>query len=266
MADKAQRVMASQDVQHCRRRVLVSVVHSLVLYGAPTWSPYLRLCPVGVSVMAAVQRRAALRNVRSYRTISRDAIVVVTGILLIDLLASVKWLVYNTRALDRPDSDELVGDNSGRQTTSFNIPAAKLHHRQMVEAAPCELNTPAESGRVVVHADFSGRAGTVVLQVARFHDVPTHSVTHRARVLHRFLHRICRVPFLGCSYCGFPDEKNEMDNNALRTLMRLVRSIIGSFKPGDLVSLMVESPGCRKAVIDFTDTVILEKERAEHLR
>lgn len=68
----------------------------------------------------------------------------------------------------------------------------------------------------------------------------------------RFLHRIGKAPSPGCSHCGFSDENNEEDDDALQTLMRCEafdgkreRQIrkIGAFEPGVVVFRMLESPG-----------------------
>ncbi|KAL4150143.1 hypothetical protein QTP88_003977 [Uroleucon formosanum] len=80
-ADKARRVMAALrglmpnlgGPRESRRRLLTSVVHSVMLYGAPTWAPDLAHSRTGPKVLASVQRLAALSSVCAYRTVSYEA-------------------------------------------------------------------------------------------------------------------------------------------------------------------------------------------------
>ncbi|KAL4082299.1 hypothetical protein QTP88_030085 [Uroleucon formosanum] len=80
-ADKARRVMAALrglmpnlgGPRESRRRLLTSVVHSVMLYGAPTWAPDLAYSRTGPKVLASVQRLAALSSVCAYRTVSYEA-------------------------------------------------------------------------------------------------------------------------------------------------------------------------------------------------
>lgn len=53
-----------------RRRLLLSVVHSVVLYGAPVWAESLLYTKKSAEALLRVQRRAALLNVCAYRTVS----------------------------------------------------------------------------------------------------------------------------------------------------------------------------------------------------
>ena len=52
------------------RRLYVTVVRSMALYGAPVWAGHLEDCRVGRELLATVNRRAVLRAVRAYRTVS----------------------------------------------------------------------------------------------------------------------------------------------------------------------------------------------------
>jgi Reverse transcriptase (RNA-dependent DNA polymerase)/Endonuclease-reverse transcriptase len=62
-----------------KRRVYVEVVHSVLLYGAPIWGP--RLKSEGyLNILRRVQRRAVLRMVAAYRTVSTEALLVVAGV------------------------------------------------------------------------------------------------------------------------------------------------------------------------------------------
>jgi len=69
--------------KQAKRNLLSSVVHSLLLYGAPVWAG--KMSRSGLAELAKVQRRIALRVAFAFRTTSSDAVLVVTGITPIDL-------------------------------------------------------------------------------------------------------------------------------------------------------------------------------------
>jgi len=108
--EKAQRVMGALsglmpkvgDPRECKRRLLVSVVQSVLLYDAPAWASSPRYDPRSVATLVAVQRRAAVRCVCAYRTVSHDAVHVVTRTPPIDLLAVERAQVYDDRRRNVP--------------------------------------------------------------------------------------------------------------------------------------------------------------------
>lgn len=81
--------------KQAKRTLLSSVVHSLLLYGAPIWAE--RMSQRGMTELAKVQRRIALRVACAYRTTSTDAVLVVTGTTPIDLLAIRRKAMYDQR-------------------------------------------------------------------------------------------------------------------------------------------------------------------------
>lgn len=75
------------------RRVLMSVVQSILLYGAEIWASAMHIQKYRVR-MVSVQRRGALRVACAYRTVSDDAALVVAGVIPIDLLARERQEIY----------------------------------------------------------------------------------------------------------------------------------------------------------------------------
>lgn len=61
--------------RYAKRRVLLSVVHSILLYGDEIWANKMRIKTFR-SKLASVQRRAALRVTCAYKTVSEAAILV----------------------------------------------------------------------------------------------------------------------------------------------------------------------------------------------
>ncbi|XP_046674925.1 uncharacterized protein LOC124363707 [Homalodisca vitripennis] len=79
-----------------KRRVLLEVVHSVVLYGAEIWADVLKQKTYRRKV-AAVQRRGALRVACAYRTVSEAAVLVIAGAAPIDLLAFERAKLYDAK-------------------------------------------------------------------------------------------------------------------------------------------------------------------------
>ncbi|KAF2890441.1 hypothetical protein ILUMI_15732 [Ignelater luminosus] len=66
-----------------RKRVLVSVAHSAILYGAPVWSQVLHI-QLYRNKLLKVHRQLAIRVSGAYHTISADAVMVLARIIPID--------------------------------------------------------------------------------------------------------------------------------------------------------------------------------------
>uniref|UniRef100_A0A6M2DQW1 Putative 115 kDa protein in type-1 retrotransposable element n=1 Tax=Xenopsylla cheopis TaxID=163159 RepID=A0A6M2DQW1_XENCH len=79
-----------------KRRVLLEVVHSVLLYGAEIWAHTLRQKSYRRK-LATVQRRGALRVACAYRTVSEAAVLVIAGALPIDLLAIERARLYDLK-------------------------------------------------------------------------------------------------------------------------------------------------------------------------
>lgn len=79
-----------------KRRLLMSVTHSILLYGCEIWADALRQERYRKQ-MASIQRRGALRVASSYRTVSEPAVLVVAGVVPIDLLAQERKHTYKRK-------------------------------------------------------------------------------------------------------------------------------------------------------------------------
>ncbi|XP_033218195.1 uncharacterized protein LOC117173664 [Belonocnema kinseyi] len=80
-----------------RRRLLMSVMHSILLYGAEVWADALKIEKYRKR-MAGVQRRGAQRVACAYRTVSEPATLVIAGVIPIDLLAAERKAVFLRKA------------------------------------------------------------------------------------------------------------------------------------------------------------------------
>ena len=79
-----------------KRRLLMSVTQSIMLYGAEIWADALKK-ETYRRRLAAVQQRGAFRIACSYRTVSEQAILVIAGTIPIDLLALEKKQVFHRK-------------------------------------------------------------------------------------------------------------------------------------------------------------------------
>lgn len=70
-----------------RRRLLSSVVHSVLLYGAPAWAHTMDLVPGNRKILKKVQRKILIRRICAYRTVSEVATNVIASTPPLDLLA-----------------------------------------------------------------------------------------------------------------------------------------------------------------------------------
>jgi len=73
--------------REARRHLLASVVHSVLLYGAPSWAQTLDVVPGNVKELNKSQRKVLLRKTCAYRTLSEAATTVIAGTPPADLLA-----------------------------------------------------------------------------------------------------------------------------------------------------------------------------------
>lgn len=76
-----------------KRRLMCSVVHSILLYAAPVWESMMKVGRTR-GKMTRIQRCAAIRVCSAYRTISYEAALVVAGIPPLDLMAKERLEVY----------------------------------------------------------------------------------------------------------------------------------------------------------------------------
>ncbi|XP_043501612.1 uncharacterized protein LOC122523802 [Polistes fuscatus] len=77
-----------------KRRLYSSVIHSVLLYGAPVWRRAVVEDQRVWRAVRALQTRAAIRMCCAYKTVSFHAAIMVAGIILLDHLAPQLAVVY----------------------------------------------------------------------------------------------------------------------------------------------------------------------------
>ncbi|XP_054272570.1 UDP-glycosyltransferase UGT5-like [Macrosteles quadrilineatus] len=88
-----------------RRRLLMSSVQFVLLYGAEVWADALNKEAYRMR-LARVQRQAALRVASAYRTVSEPAVLVIAGVIPVKLLAVERKAIYRRRGEDEARTEE----------------------------------------------------------------------------------------------------------------------------------------------------------------
>ena len=110
-ADKAAKMVAAlsrlmrnvSGPRASKRRLLMDVAQSIMLYGAGVWAEAMAVDKYRKR-LASVQRNAALRVACAYRSVSEKAVLVVAGMMLIDLLARERAEVFEERTSENGSS------------------------------------------------------------------------------------------------------------------------------------------------------------------
>ena len=75
---------------------MMAIMDSILLYGSEVWAGTLKV-NCRLRVLSAVQRTAALRVASAYRTFSKSAILVISGVIPVGLQASERKRVWETK-------------------------------------------------------------------------------------------------------------------------------------------------------------------------
>lgn len=229
-----------------KRRLLMSVAHSILLYGAEVWADALdRECRR--KKIAAVQRRCALRVASAYRTVSEAAVLAVTGIMPIKLMARQRKQTYETRR-------ELG-----------NVQATEISKNNAMEAWQHEWSY-SDKGRWTVRLIPNLR-----VWVDRKHGEVNYYLT-QFLTGHGFflvyLHRMDKVSSPNCIYCNgerddaehtfFSCSRWHQKKNALETE-------VGSLTPDNVVEVMLRNEENWDAVSGYVEAILRQKKAEEHL-
>lgn len=86
-----------------RWKLLASVVHSVLLYGAPVWAPVVHWVPGHLGELRRVQQQAALWCVAAYRTVSYESANMLAGIPPIEFPIEERWEIYHKKKDEQPE-------------------------------------------------------------------------------------------------------------------------------------------------------------------
>lgn len=162
------------------RRLLMSVTHSIMLYGAEVWADALKV-KKRAKVMTSVQRIGALRIACAYRTVSENAIFVIAGVIPIDLLAHERKRLYARNPnVGRADAatEERTRTIEEWQTRWTTNAQGRWTHRLIPEVGPWK----------------DRKHGEVDFYLTQF--LSGHGY------FRKYLYRMSKVTTPECTYCG----------------------------------------------------------------
>lgn len=232
-----------------RRKLLASVVNSILLYGAPSWAHILDYVPANVEQINRVQRRALIRCICGYRTISATAINILSSTPPADLLAREREAVF----LRRRSPDGNSGPNMDRALTM-----TKWTKR-------IEDSTTGQWTKTLVtdvHAWCNRSHGQMSFHLTQL--MSGHGC------FGTYLSKIGKEASTKCHHCGATnDDANHtfFECGAWISERQNLSRLLGSnINKHNVVKLMLDSAGNWRAVAEFAHKVMSTKEEAERTR
>ncbi|CAG4936471.1 unnamed protein product [Parnassius apollo] len=239
------------------RRLYAGIVWSMALYGAPVWAR--GLARLAVHHLNAPQRVIAVKMVRGYRTISREAASLLAGLPPWDLEAIVLARLHEWRA------EALC---RGETPLPRQVVAQRTDFRHDLMATWRQRLSQPRAG----HATIAAIRPLFEEWLERRHGILTFRLTQVLTghgVFGRFLHRIGREETPGCSHCeDGPEDTVEHTVEVCPAWAEHRRVLVAAIGGGDpsrpaLVEAMVRSETEWDAVTTFCEAVMLAKEVAE---
>ena len=231
-----------------RRRLYNEVVHSVLLYGAPVWSEAVsggRSMKKATLNLSRIQRRSALRVAAAYNTTSGDAILAVTGIPPVELLARERKAVHNGLAPKRAREATL---EAWQKRWSDPANTKGRWTRRLIEDLKPWVQRP--HGGLSFHLTqlLTGH-GCFAAYLHRFQKITTSECLHCGADVDDAAHTISDCP-------AWSEERN-----------RLIDAIgVPTASPDTMVRTMLESREGWTAWAEFARTVMSKKEEADRER
>lgn len=231
----------------CKRRLLMSVSESIMLYGSEIWADALKVKKYRHR-MVTVQKRGVQRIISSFRTVSEPSAMVIAGVIPIELRASERKRIFETslniekktvRAEARIQTQERwqqqwEGDTRARWTAKL-IPKLNVW--------------------------INRNHGEVNYYLTQF--LSGHGY------FQAYLHKVEKTGSPECVYCGAESD------SALHTFFvcdrwseprRRLEMEVGSITPENIVGLMLESEKKWSQVETFVEEVLKTKKKEENKR
>lgn len=222
------------------RRLMMSVTHSIMLYGAEVWADTL-LVKRRATAMTRVQRVGALRIASAYRTVSENAIFVIAGVVPIDLLALERKRIYERSA------------DVGRAEATLNERTNTLERWQT-------RWTTNEQGRWTrrliprLGPWMDRNHGEVNFYLTQF--LSGHGY------FRKYLHSMGKVTSPECKYCGWPTDDAEhtffvCDRWTERRTR--VETETGTITPDNVTTIMTSNEDKWRTIATYVTSVLLGK-------
>lgn len=237
------RIMANIGGPRQQKRLLLNtVIHSVLLYGAPVWVDALNIEGTRRK-MASVQRQGALRVVCAYRTVSEGAVLVLAGTPPIQLLALERKRMYEGR--NNAEKNNMRKEAKKHTMLKWQdiwdgYPKGRWTHRLIPRLEPwCSR----QHGEVNYHL--------------------TQALTGHG-CFGAYLHRIGRKDTDACTQCGAPQDDAEHTIMACpvwsESRHQLEAELRTSITPDNITAIMLSSNSGWDAVEKFLTHVIRSKE------
>lgn len=231
-----------------RRQMLCSIALSALLYGAPIWANTLVCSKPCLEEMRKVQRRAALRKVCAYGTVSHDAINVLASMPPIDLMDLERKTRYELRKTNNAEQAVELP-----QTYTMNAWRERFFER-----------TKGQWTRDLI-PDLED-------WVARKHGHMDYHLTQLFTghgCFGNYLLRIGKVATAECEHCGAPDDTARHTFFECPTWNRereALRESASSLECSSIVGEMLKSKEVWNAVAHFARNIMRAKSDAERAR
>lgn len=218
------------------RRILCSVVHSIILYGASIWGRALKQ-KQHLKKLLSVQRKVAIRITSAYKTTSTKALLVLANTPPIDLLVEERTMIERgenrtqarTTTLERWQTEWMQADGTAEWTKRLIKDIRPWVNRER------------------------GETNFYLTQILTGHGC-----------FQAYLHRMTISNTKECLYCGKEDTAEHTFFECVRwqELRERANTDIGILTPENLIEKMLSSEKCWKA-ISITATAIMSAKRAE---
>ena len=243
------------------RRLYMGVVRSIAMYGAPVWCGALVASSRNLDLFYREQRKMAIRVARAYRTVSREAALLMAGSVPWTYAACTEEVTYNCKEQHarggEPAAPEILEELRDREKRE-----EIRHWRERLSRARAGLRVVEAIGPCLDEWMARERGGLSfhVTQVLSGHGC-----------FGEYLHeRVGREASPRCHHCP------ETRDTAQHTLQEcpawdVERRVLMDRMGGDLslptvVGKMVADPECWVAMASFCGTVVSRKEAAERER
>lgn len=237
--------------RHERRKLLAKVVSSIILYGVPIWAEALKTASYAAGVKS-VYRQSALRVCSAFRTVSDEAVYVISGMHPIDLLAFEAQRLYRTSRNEAQTSDTNRHVLERVQTVLYwqqrwtATTKGRWTHR-LIPSLDLWLNRT------------HGEVNFYLTQLLSGHGC------FRA-YLHRFGHDETSVCAYGCPTCEDAEHVFFHCPRFMEERVMLSRTVGQWPDANNIVTIMLESEEAWNAVSNFAANIMKEQRRLERER
>ena len=227
-----------------RRKLLMSTVESILLYGAEVWADALKK-ETYRKKMEQVHRKGALRISSAYRTVSEDAALEVAGVIPIDLLAQERKSVYQSRSepgVERAKSEARRASLEAWQTRWQESNKGRWTARLIPLIAPWLQRR-------------HGEVNYFLTQMLTGHGLFSD-----------YLHRVGRAVSPMCRHCGAEVDGPEHTFFACprwNEERREAEDDTGILTPDNVVSVMLESDARWATIAGFAERLLRAKKEEE---